>query len=82
MIGKVDSNAQVCITVEASNPGARNARYGTPPMAALPDLSTKVPRPTPIASRNMTGVRKLPKIEPRQVRRYSRTGARRTTAGS
>ena len=33
MIGKVASNAAVCMHVATSRPGARNARYDTPPSA-------------------------------------------------
>ena len=67
--GNVASNEPVCITVETSRPGAMNARYDTPPMAALSAWSTNAPSPTPIASRNITGVRNEPTIDPRQVRR-------------
>jgi hypothetical protein len=57
------------MTVETSRAGARNWRYGTPPSAFVPPLSTYEPRPTPIATRNRNGCAKLPKIEPRHVRR-------------
>ncbi len=40
MIGNVASNAAACITVAASNPGARNWRYVSPPSAAPPERST------------------------------------------
>src|SRR5215212_8109508 len=74
MIGKVDSNAAACIVVAASSPGARNWRYERPPSAwlAVPDRSTYVPRPTPIASRNITGFRNDEKIDARNVREYCR----------
>ena len=38
--GKVASNAADCIAVAASNPGARKARYDTPPSAELESSST------------------------------------------
>jgi hypothetical protein len=41
MIGKVASNEAACMHVATSSPGARNARYDTPPRAALaPPRST------------------------------------------
>jgi hypothetical protein len=40
MIGKVDSNDPACIAVATSSPGARKARYGTPPSASWVDAST------------------------------------------
>ena len=69
MTGNVPSNTDPCITDDTSSAGARNWRYGTPPSAVEPPLSTYEPRPTPIASRNRTGEAKLAKIEPRQFRR-------------
>ena len=43
--------------------------YGTPSSDAGLALSTYAPSPIPIATRNSTGWAKLPKIEPRHVRR-------------
>jgi hypothetical protein len=57
------------MTVDTSSAGARNCRYGTPPIAALPAWSMYEPSPIPMATRNSTGWAKLPKIEPRHVRR-------------
>ena len=54
MIGNVASNAAVCIAVAASRPGARNARYGTPPSAARVDVDVGA-EPRPIAARNSDG---------------------------
>ena len=63
------SNVEPCITVDTSSAGARNWRYGTPCSEAGFAWLTYDPRPMPIATRNSTGWAKLPKIEPRQVRR-------------
>ncbi len=63
------SNTEPCITVDTSSAGARNCRYGTPWSDAGFALLTYDPSPMPIAIRNRTGWAKLPKIEPRQVRR-------------
>ena len=67
MIGKVDSKEALCIAVAARSPGARNTRYGTPPIAELFD--TYEPSPIPIAVRNRTGDRKDEMIDARYVRR-------------
>jgi hypothetical protein len=67
--GKVASNTEPCITEDTSSAGASHWRYGTPPSASAPlPASTKVPSPTPIASRNSAGWMKLPKMDPRHVR--------------
>ena len=63
------SNVAPCMTVDTSSAGARNWRYGTPWRDSVFAWFTYDPRPMPIAIRNRTGWAKLPKIEPRQVRR-------------
>ena len=40
MIGKAASKAADCMHADASSPGARNARYETPPRLSLAELST------------------------------------------
>ena len=70
MTGKVASNTDPCMTVDTSRAGARNWRYGTPWSEAGFAWLTYDPSPMPIATRNSTGCAKLPKIEPRHVRRY------------
>ena len=63
------SNTEPCMTVDTSSAGARNWRYGTPPSAAAPSRVHERRRARS-PSRRGTGpaARKLPKIEPRQVR--------------
>ena len=73
MIGNVASNDADCMAVAASSPGARNARYVSPPSAALADRRRSDPRPTPIA------VRKSDRAEERAEYRSSGTSA--DTAG-
>jgi hypothetical protein len=70
MIGNVASNDAACIAVAASNPGARNARYETPPMAFVGELETYEPRPSPMAVRKRTGDRNEVNTVDRNVRRY------------
>ena len=52
----------------ARGTGGRSARRA--PGVALPDWSTYVPSPRPIAGRNRTGLRNDVKIDARNVRRY------------
>src|SRR5260221_2705603 len=80
MIGKVASNAADCMEVAANRPGARNARYDTPPSEATEELDTYDPRPNPIAVRNRAGDRNEEKIDARKVRRYCRNRCSKTRA--
>jgi hypothetical protein len=68
MIAYVDSNVAPCNAVTTTSAGARYSRYGTPPINAVD--RTCDPNPSPSASRNNTGVRKLDTTVARQLRRY------------
>ena len=68
MIAYVDSNVAPCNAVTTTNAGARYCRYGTPPIRAVD--CTCDPNPSPSATRNNTGVKKLDTAVARQLRRY------------
>jgi hypothetical protein len=74
--GNADSMMPFCMDAAASMPGAKKARYDTPPRACAatePSAGvTRRPRPAPIATRNSTGLATLTTTVPRQRRRYWR----------
>ncbi len=65
-----------CMEAAASIPGAKKARYVTPPSAAAAGVSadgvTRRPMPAPMAIRNRTGLATLMTTVPRQRRWYWR----------
>ena len=70
------ANLPFCIEAAASMPGAKKARYVTPPSAAAAPVSadgvTRRPMPAPMAIRNRTGLATLITTVPRHRRLYCR----------